>query len=456
MTLWRIVVSNGVLSEGATFTVALSMIGCAPQVQRSLTSMSLELLAAAAIAGASTPVDVEHYRIAVTVDTTSGRLKGRAALTAVAGPTVRLDLALTPDTVTVNRRPAVFTHDGLALRFANPTPGPVRIIVSYHGVPERTWVNGQNPWMSTATEQVAAGEPRIAPWWFPAHDVPGDKATYDIIGRVGQGQQFISNGRLVSRAQGRWHWRSTAPMASYVTLMAAGSYRGADGWTYASSAALPMHNLRLLQRTPKYLRWLATQFGPYPFAEHGGLVTATFANENWSMETQTRPTYPDLIRLAEVPELMVHELAHQWFGNSVTPATWSDIWLNEGFARWAEVRWQEDQGLGSARTWLNRQHSRHREAFWRVPIGDPPPEDLLSAAVYERGAMTVQALRQRLGDEVFFALLPAWTSRYRHATATVDDFIMFAEQVSGQDLRSFFQAWLFTPTRPRATAANGL
>jgi aminopeptidase N len=174
------------------------------------------------------------------------------------------------------------------------------------------------------------------------------------------------------------------------------------------------------------------------------------------METQTRPVYPDLTDLDDRSQLMVHELAHQWFGDSVTPARWRDIWLNEGFARWTELLWVETHGGRSAAAWLRANYPRHGRWFWSVRIGNPSPVNLLSWPVYDRGAMAVQALRQRIGDEAFFALLRRWTTRYRHGNATIEDFQRMATTVSGQDLAEFFRAWLFTPGRPAPTADNGI
>ena len=212
-------------------------------------------------------------------------------------------------------------------------------------------------WPSTA--KLGIGEPRIAPWWFPANDHPRDKATYDVVGTVPRGRQFVSNGELVARrGPVRGPSGIGAPPSRWPACDAV------RGWPLPDRTG-PRRNLRRVQdlehieatrepqaaaETPRIISWLQTQFGPYSFGQTGGLVSGTFSNENWSMETQTRPTYPDLTQISDASALIVHELGHQWFGDSVTPHRWRDIWLNEGFARWTEIRYEETNGGRSART----------------------------------------------------------------------------------------------------------
>ena len=422
--------------------------------------------------------DAQHYRIRVHMDPDSGRLWGRAVVTARSTENLsrfHLDLAVHADAVSVDGREAKFWR-GRGLDLVVQPATPVRanttmaVEVAYHGNPSRVEIADEYPWLSGDGEQLGVGEPRIAPWWFPADDHPQDKAAYDVVGFVPRGRQFVSNGRLVSRrtvgAWTRWHWRTVEPMPTYATLFAAGDYRmrhdkGRWPATYAVSGALSdsrqRANLRMLRTTPRLVRWLETQFGSYPFGQIGAVVSGTFRDKDWSMETQTRPTYPDLTQVGDARALLVHELAHQWFGDSVTPRRWRDIWLNEGFARWAEVRYAETHGGRSAQDWLRTQYRLHPEGarFWRLAIADPGPDRLFAWAVYDRGAMAVQALRRRIGDEDFFQLVQLWTEQHRWGTATVEEFEVLAAEVSGVDLTGFFQAWLVDRRRPDASAENG-
>jgi len=208
--------------------------------------------------------------------------------------------------------------------------------------------------------------------------------------------------------------------------------------------------VRRSPRTPGIVLWLARHLGRYPFGVTGGLVTSL--NPGFSLENQTRPTYP----LGVSRLLMVHELAHQWFGDSVSVGRWSDVWLNEGFATFMEQLWSSGHGGPTTRSWLHQRYDAAPPSFWQLVVADPGPGDLFDWPVYQRGAMTLAALRERIGHAAFADLLKQWVAAHRHRHGTTEQFQALAAQVSGQDLTSFFAAWVHQPTRPDATAANGL
>jgi aminopeptidase N len=420
-------------------------------------------------------IDVQHYDVRVRYDFEEQRLRGPTTLTIVPSAQLtsfNLDLLLDARRVTVDGERARHRRtDGheLVVRPATALqPGvPAEVVVSYAGRPGRERYAGESNWLADDQEVVTMNQPHMAPWWFPANDHPTDKATFDISVRVPEGRQVVANGDLVSRRKARggataWHWRATEPMATYLAFFAAGRFeveRGThDGlpWTLAVSRRLPAAqqaaSMRLLRRTPAVVDRLEQDLGAYPFSSTGGLVTSL--DPGFALENQTRPTYPTLGGAQEW--LLVHELAHQWFGDSVSVARWRDIWLNEGAATFMETRHAELSGGVPAQQWLTSTHQTARPGFWRLRIADPGRRGIFAEPVYVRGGMTFQALRHRIGEDAFWTLLRTWLATKKDGNGTSEEFEALAAQVSGQDLAGFFQAWLREPTRPAATEENGL
>jgi aminopeptidase N len=185
-------------------------------------------------------------------------------------------------------------------------------------------------------------------------------------------------------------------------------------------------------------------YGPYPFTSFGAIVDDD-TEPGYALETQTKPIYagaPDEATVA-------HELAHQWVGDSVTPETWRDIWLNEGFATYSEWLWTASRSGPSVQQRFDEVMATPADdEFWTTPPGDPGAADLFAAATYDRGAATLQALRVEIGDEAFTRLLRTWTTRNAGANVSTADFAALAEEVSGQQLDAFFQTWVYAPEKP--------
>jgi aminopeptidase N len=317
---------------------------------------------------------------------------------------------------------------------------------------------------------MATNEPQIAPWWFPANDHPRDKASFDIELKTPTTTEAISNGELVDHQDdgtwATWQWRMAEPMAPYLAYFAAGQFQveqgDAEGLHYynAVSKQLPKadreRSLGLMARTPGIVRWLERQFGPYPYTWTGGVTTSLYSG--FALENQSRPTYPYLGNGGYGRGVVVHELAHQWFGDQVSVNRWRDIWLNEGFASWVEWRYDEAHGGRSAQKTLLSHYSAYfpSDPLWNLRIGDPGPKRLFAYPVYERGAMALQALRHRIGNDDFKSLLRTWVQDRTGRTGRVGQFRALAEEISGQQLHGFFKTWLFTGKKPARTGANGL
>jgi hypothetical protein len=238
----------------------------------------------------------------------------------------------------------------------------------------------------------------------------------------------------------------------------AGSAPNPDDWISGTVADLPPSTGDIarasLRKGPEILSFLAERFGPYPFRDGGGIVDDT-DQVGFALENQTRPIYSKGFFSDQVSGdlVVVHELAHQWYGNSVAVRQWRDIWLNEGFATYAEWLWAEDQGLFTAQQAFDDRYQNIPldSPFWQLRIGDPGPANIFAGAVYDRGAMTLHQLRLTVGDRTFFRILRGWASSRRGGNVSTPEFVAFAERVSGRELSPLFDAWLFTAGRPALT-----
>ncbi len=415
--------------------------------------------------------DVSHYDLRLQYRPRTDRLDGTATLLATATQDLSrfdLDFVLDVQEVLVDGKRAAFAKAGAhELQVTPRTPlskgRPFTVVVRYGDVPSEKKVDGHSAWSRTPDGAVVAGEPAAAAWWFPSNDHPRDKATYDISVAVPEGLQTVSNGILSSRSTQRgwtrYTWRSTKPQATYLATLAVGKFEIAQGTT---SNGLPVINAyskdlgdglapakASIERTGEVIDWASTLFGPYPFEAAGGYVPNLPGRG--ALETQTRPVYASgTFQNGAFMEVVVHELAHQWFGDSVSVRNWRDTWLSEGFATYAEWLWSEKEGEGTARELADYAYASQPadDPFWKVRPADPGKDNPLHNAVYLRGAMALQALREKIGDSTFFTVLKEWQKQRRHGNATVEDFTRLAQDVSGKSLRRLFDTWLYTPGKP--------
>ncbi|MGI8330637.1 M1 family metallopeptidase [Actinomadura scrupuli] len=409
--------------------------------------------------------DVGHYDLTLRYDPAARRVTGTTEIMATATQDLsRFDLdllGLEVGGVTVDGRAASYTRSGQEL-VISPAAGlrqgrRFRVTVSYAGSPQTLTGSdlGRTGWLYTGDGAVTLSQPVGSATWFPVNDHPSDKATYTFHVTVPQGLTVLANGEPAGRAAGggteTFSWRSAEPMASYLAMLAIGHFKVATGRTPGGllgitavddgfAASLPA----LTQATAEATDWEVRTFGAFPFGSTGGIVDDSHVD--YALETQTRPVYGDPPDHTTV----VHELAHQWFGDSVSVASWKDIWLNEGFATYVEWLWDEQHGGPPAQQRFDRLYAIPADfPDWRIAPGDPGPQRLFAVfPVYHRGAMTLHAVRTAVGDAAFFTILRTWVAEHRHRTASTADFRALAERVSGRPLGPIFDRWLYTAAKP--------
>jgi aminopeptidase N len=410
--------------------------------------------------------DVASYALQVRYDPATDRLDGTATITATATADLsrlNLDLVkLAATEVSVDGQPATAAAEGDEL-VVTPAAGlprgrPFTVRIRYGGVPSMlTTELGEGGFLHTSDGAIALGEPESASTWFPVNDHPSDKASWSIEAAVPDGLVALSNGvpgeRSTAGGWTTWRWSERTPMASYLATLVIGKYRvkTADHrgkplvTAVAESVPAGGPAETSMAATPRVADWLAGVFGPYPVDAYGGIVVDD-PGIQYALETQSRPVYSHAY-FSGGPDLSVvaHEMAHQWFGDSVSVRRWKDIWLNEGFATYAEWMWDEHDGGASVQDSFDAEYA---DFGWTVKPGDPGVKELFGAAVYRRGAMTLHALRLTVGDDTFFRILKTWAAERRDRTAETADFVAHAERLAGKELSPLFDAWLFGTVRP--------
>ena len=407
--------------------------------------------------------DVRSYAVDIDYAPATNELDARAVIRARALRSLssfHLDLrGLEVERVKVDGRRAALRRRGqeLILRPRRPARGRFRVDVLYSGAPEPlTDESGADyGWVDTSDGAVVVSEPEGTSSWLPSNDYPTDKARWLLRITVPDSHAAIANGLLLAQRDERpdttWVWRERDRTATYLATVAVGvltvddsQVAGMPSWI----AVDPLAAAADLSAMGEIHDFLAATFGPYPF-DSTGAIADFVPTLGYALETQTRPVYS----LPPGETTVVHEIAHQWYGNSVTLSSWPDIWLNEGFATYSEWLWTEDQGGETAEQQFDDLYATPAsdDDFWNPPPGDPGgPENLFDSTIYERGAMTLHALRKRVGDADFFRVLRRWAARYRYSNAATPDLIRLAERTSGKELDGLFRRWLYRPGKPAA------
>ena len=416
-----------------------------------------------------------RYTPPADADVLRGRLRGVATITLRATQDLaafNLDLrGLRVRSVTVDGEPARWSRVQddeqrrweLTVRPAEVVAegSTATVVVEYGGAtgrPEDT-TGALYGWVTTADGAIVVNEPEGAPTWYPVDDDPGDKATYTFRITVPEGKTAVANGLPVGdpvtrRGRTTWTWRASDPMASYLSTASIGDFRltydtGPHGLPIINAVDRDVRGEDLettraaLALQPEMIRFFEQRFGRYPFEAYGAVVDDD--SVDYALETQTRPVYSEVADEGTV----AHELAHQWFGNAVSPAQWRHIWLNEGWATYAEWLWTEHRGGDTAReSFRDAVAFLDEEGLWERDLTDPGRDGLFSSEVYVRGGAALFALRREVGREAFLEGARRWLARYDGGAGTTADFRHVYEEVAGRPLAGFFGDWLKDGERP--------
>lgn len=413
--------------------------------------------------------DVQHYTLDLMVnDVLEGELEGTTTIEARATQdlsTFNLDfIRFDIQRILVNGENTEFrqTQHELIVQPSAPLEEnePFTVEVQYRGSPVTERGAGfRVGWFTFEEGSFVFSEPNGAATFFPVNDHPLDKASYTFRVTVPKPYEVAANGVLAQAVeQGEsttFVFEARDPMASYLATISIDEF---DLETSQSEKGVPIRNYYPtgapenvndpFERQGEMIDYFSEVFGAYPFEVYGAIVIDTEIGA--ALETQTLSIFGREIAdptISEVAEgVVAHELAHQWFGNSVSLGDWRDIWLNESFATYAQALWVEyKEGPDALDAWIRELYAFVSENLEQMsPPGEPPANALFNPGVYEWGALALHALRLEVGDEVFFDVLKTYHERFAGGNARTEDFIAVAEEVSGQELSAFFESWLYS------------
>ena len=430
-------------------------------------------------------IDIQHYKFELSLSDSADVIYGTAQITILfkkAGmQNFRLDLinktaerkdkGMVIDAINVDNTPVVYTHQNdeviISLPKSSTANETIVFTITYHGIP----FDGLRIGATMFGDRSFFNEnwPNRARHWLPTMDHPSDKATSEFIVTAPTHYKVISNGLLMEEsAMGNntklTHWKQSVPVSCWLFVLGVADFavkyvdqfngKSIETWVYAKNREAGFYDFD--KPTKAVLEFYSSYIGPFAYEK---LANIQCASVNGGMETSSAIFYgQDLINGKQderIRNIVIHEIAHQWFGNAVTETTWDDAWLSEGFATFFTLLFIEKE---YGKEEYEKGISKAKKAVFDMAIKMPDfsivsnrsaeKEPVTSGITYQKGAWVLYMLRNLVGDVNFKKGIQSYYAKFYNANATTDDFRAAMEKASGKDLKIFFRQWLYQPVNP--------
>jgi aminopeptidase N len=434
-------------------------------------------------------IDIKHYRFQLNLSDTADVIYGTAQITILFKKqglqNFRLDLTnktelrqgkgMVIDAIKIADVPVVFTHTNDEIILTLPTPSAANetlvFTITYHGIP----FDGLRIGATKFGDRSFFNEnwPNRARQWLPTLDHPSDKATSEFIVTAPAKYKVVSNGLLMEEStMGNntklTHWKQMVPVSCWLFVLGVAEFavqyvdqfngKSIETWVYAKNREAGFYDFA--EPTKAVLEFYSSYVGPFAYEK---LANIQCASVNGGMETSSAIFYgQDLVngkRDVRTREVVIHEIAHQWFGNAVTETTWDDAWLSEGFATFFTLLFNE-HAYGKEEYIKGVINARKRVFDMAVKMPNfsivsprtAEKEPVTSGLTYQKGAWVLHMLRNLVGEVNFKKGIQTYYTTYFNSNATTNDFIAIMEKASGQNLQTFFKQWLYQPINPTINA----